>query len=139
MDMFVSTWGRDSRTALLREARKVYTRNGLRLSTEATTERFERAADRELAAALWILWLDGERTGAALANCSPEASFCCDEVCQIGSFVMYLDGEGRVRFAEFPTVAAAAKRVSEIDAQWRRGIGTLQEFLDTHGLGAGAR
>lgn len=129
LQMYVRNWGRDSRQGLVREAREVCENNGVVLSSEAMTERFKNAGDRELAAALWFLWLDGERTGVCLGNCSPDASYCRDEVCQIGAFVFYLDEEGRVTFDEFTTVAAAEERVSEIDKQWHRAEESLSRFL----------
>jgi hypothetical protein len=130
IEMYVRSWGRDSREGILRQAREICEHHGVSLSAEASTERFDKAGDRELAAALWFLWLDRGSTGLSLGNCAPDAGFCKEEVCQIGAFVFCLDEEGRVTAVEFPSVSEAAAYVSEVRRQWRPKDEPLPSFLD---------
>jgi hypothetical protein len=112
MQMFLRSWGPDSRLGIIRRARKYCKDHGMVLSTEASTERFDRAGDRELAAALWFLWLEGESTGASTN--ALEDSFPRHAACQIGPFVLYWDEDGRLSCDEYPSAEAAAQRVAEL-------------------------
>jgi hypothetical protein len=105
MEMLAHNWGRGSRKAILRAAHTERKHGEVPLSVEATEARFDRAGDRELAAALWYLW----RVGSPLVKTHREPSerYPGGEVCPIGSFVLCVDEEGFVTAAEFPTTGAA--------------------------------
>jgi hypothetical protein len=119
MQMFLRSWGPDSRLGIIRRARKYCKDQGMVLSTEASTERFDRAGDRELAAALWFLWVEGESTGAS-TNALDESGFSTHEACQIGPFVLYWDEDGRLSCDEYPSAEAAAQRVAQL--RWWQSV-----------------
>ncbi len=128
MQMFLRSWGPDSRSGIIRRARKYCEDQGMVLSTEASTERFDRAGDRELAAALWFLWVEGESTGAS-TNALDESGFPTHEACQIGAFVLYWDEDGRLSCDEYPSAEAAAQRVAELSGLQSMEHGPDFEYL----------
>lgn len=107
IEMTLRDWGPYSREGVLHQARRISDEKGIPLTTEATERRFRNARDRELAAALWLVWLDKDKEGTVSLVRLYEA------VCQIETFVLYWDADGLVTFDQFPSSEAAAQHVSE--------------------------
>lgn len=136
MQQFLRFWGPDSDEGVLRRAQQVCMKRGVDLNVEAAKGRFAKARNPELAAALWLLWRDGEHVVASTVSSGDDRSSPANEACQIGMFVLQWDEHGHVSFGEFSSAESAAQHVREIAGEDTSPI-TIQE-LAAHRLGRDA-
>jgi hypothetical protein len=108
IESYARSWGVASRPGLLRAAREICARKGVPLSIMATRSRFDYAIDRELAAALKLLWHEGDHCVIPMRGSN--ASDCVDEACQVGPFVFCVK-DGNVTTSEFVSVADAERHL----------------------------
>jgi hypothetical protein len=114
--MFRRNWGPTSRQGILREARRICEGKGVPLSTEATDRRFDRASDRELAAALWLVWLDRGKGETVTHPLGRGAAWRRD------AFLLYWDEGESVTYDHFSTTEAAEERLAEVSDEFEGSL-----------------